>query len=342
MKLSDFKTEISLYKTIRGPIVLIVGTIVFGVLGYEIIEGWDFLESLYQTVITLSTVGFGEIKKISDAGRVFTIILVGFGIGSFGYTIGSITSFIVEGELKQTFRRKKMMKKINSLADHFILCGYGRTGKQVANEFLKEKQDFVVIDTDEKELSVYEDQFPVIIGNATEDETLIKAGIERARGLVACLKDDADNIFVTLSARQLNHKITIVTRCMQEETENKLYRAGANKVILPLVQVGKRIARMMINPDITSFMDVVSGDTELDLLIDELKILQDCELEGKTLLNSGIREKTNGMVFAIKKSYDKLIVNPSIHEEIINGDTLIVICEVGKVDILRAMAGHKR
>ena len=342
MKLSDFEKEISLYKTLRGPVVLIVGTIVFGVLGYEIIEGWSFLESLYQTVITLSTVGFGEIQEISNAGRVFTIILVAFGIGSFGYTIGSITSFIVEGELKQTFRRKKMMKKISSLTEHFILCGYGRTGRQVASEFLKEKKDFVVIDTNEDELSKYEELFPVIIGNATEDDTLVKAGIERAKGLVACLKDDADNIFVTLSARQLNHKITIVTRCLEEDTENKLYRAGANKVILPLVQVGKRLAKIMINPDITSFLDVVSGDTELDLLMDELKILQDSELDGKTVLNSGIREKTNGMVIAIKKDYDKLIVNPSIQEEIKNGDTLIVICEVAKIDILRSMAGYQR
>ena len=342
MKLSDFEKEISLYKTLRGPVVLIVGTIVFGVLGYEIIEGWSLFESLYQTVITLSTVGFMEIKEVSQGGRIFTIILIAFGIGSFGYTIGSITSFIVEGELKQTFKRKKMMKKINSLTDHFILCGYGRTGRQVASEFIKENKDFVVIDTNEDELSKYEELFPVIIGNATEDETLVKAGIERAKGLVACLKDDADNIFVTLSARQLNHKITIVTRCLEEETENKLYRAGANKVILPLVQVGKRLAKIMINPDITSFLDVVSGDTELDLLMDELKILQDSELDGKTVLNSGIREKTNGMVIAIKKDYDKLIVNPSTQEEIKNGDTLIVICEVAKIDILRAMAGHQR
>ena len=207
--------ESSILRSFQIPFILIGGTIVIGTIGFELIEGWDFLTSLYMTIITLSTVGFGEVKPLSSNGRILVIILVSFGIGAVGYTIGVITRYIVEGELKQTFKRKKMMKQIESLREHFILCGYGRTGKQVALELTKAKQEFIVID-------VYAEgfpenpPFPYIVGNATEDEILLNAGIKRAKGLIACLKDDSDNIFVTLSARQLNKEINIISyfRCL--------------------------------------------------------------------------------------------------------------------------------
>lgn len=336
---NDKNLNTSILKSFQIPFILIGGTIVVGTIGFELIEGWDFLTSLYMTVITLSTVGYGEVGHLSDNGRILVMILIAFGIGVFGYTIGTITKYIVDGELKNTFKRKKMMRQIESLREHFILCGYGRTGKQVALELVKAKKEFIVIDL-YSEGFPENPPFPYIIGNATEDEILLEAGIKRANGLIACLKDDSDNIFVTLSARQLNKEINIISRCLDEKTESKLYKAGANKVILPLIQVGKRLARMMLNPGITSFLDIVSDDEEVDLTLDELAVKENSELDGKKILNSGIRDKTNGMIIAIKKADGKLSMNPTVHEEINKGDVLVVLIESNQIDKLQKMAGH--
>jgi len=331
------KDDISIIRSFRAPFLLIISTLLVGILGFEIIEGWSFLDSLYMTVITLGTVGFSEIKTLSSAGRIFTIFLISFGITVVGYTIGSITRYIVEGEIKNIFIRKKMMKNVKNMEKHFIICGYGRTGKQVADELLKAKKDFVVIDNKEDDLKEI-GKFPYLIGDATDDEILIEAGIKKAKGLVASLKDDSDNLFVTLSARGLNKDIFIATRCLEENSEKKLYRAGANKVIMPLIQLGKRFAKLLINPDITSFLDIVSGESEVDLTMDELEIEEGSELEGKNLRNSSIRERTNGMVIAIRKEKYRLIVNPSVNEVINKGDVLIVICELDQLENLKRMA----
>ena len=315
--------EIDIFKKILSILLLLLVITVFGILGYILIEKYTFIESLWQTVITLSTVGFGELKPLSSSGRLFTILLIMVGFAVFGYGLTTLTRIIIEGEIKNVFRNRKMEKDINNLKDHVIICGYGRLGKQAALELEKWKKPYVIIEADEN-ISVHlqDSSELVVIGDATEDETLIRAGIKNAMGLIAALTDDVKNLFVTLTARKLNPVLTIVTKAEEDSSEAKLLSAGANKIISPAQIGGKRMASMLINPEVVNFLDVVISEKDIDLSMQEVKIQKNSVIEGLSIKDANIPREIK--VIGLKKEEEGMIINPPSNA-VLNADNILIV-----------------
>lgn len=315
--------EIDIFKKILSILLLLLVITVFGILGYILIEKYTFIESLWQTVITLSTVGFGELKPLSSSGRLFTILLIMVGFAVFGYGLTTLTRIIIEGEIKNVFRNRKMERDINNLKDHVIICGYGRLGKQAALELEKWKKPYVIIEADEN-ISVHlqDSSELVVIGDATEDETLIRAGIKNAMGLIAALTDDVKNLFVTLTARKLNPVLTIVTKAEEDSSEAKLLSAGANKIISPAQIGGKRMASMLINPEVVNFLDVVISEKDIDLSMQEVKIQKNSIIEGLSIKDANIPREIK--VIGLKKEEEGMIINPPSNA-VLNADNILIV-----------------
>jgi len=315
--------EIDIFRKILSILLLLLVIIVFGILGYILIEKYTFIESLWQTVITLSTVGFGELKPLSSSGRLFTILLIMVGFAVFGYGLTTLTRIIIEGEIKNVFRNRKMERDINNLKDHVIICGYGRLGKQAALELEKWKKPYVIIEADEN-ISVHlqDSSELVVIGDATEDETLIRAGIKNAMGLIAALTDDVKNLFVTLTARKLNPVLTIVTKAEEDSSEAKLLSAGANKIISPAQIGGKRMASMLINPEVVNFLDVVISEKDIDLSMQEVKIQKNSVIEGLSIKDANIPREIK--VIGLKKEEEGMIINPPSNA-VLNADNILIV-----------------
>ena len=329
-----------LEKKLKIVLMILVLVISFGTLGYTIIERWSPLDSLYMTLITLSTVGFGEVYALSPTGKIFTMILVIFGVAGAGYTISIIGQMIVEGEIKKLLGRRKMEKGLKELKDHYIVCGFGRVGRRIAQELCVRKVPFVVIDNVPAKIEQAEkDCFLFVQGDATNDHTLQEAGIERAKGLITALVNEADNVFIVLSARQLNPKLFITARVESDEAEKKLLRAGADKVVSPHKIGGIRMALTAIRPNLVDFMSVVTFDQDTDLTIEEIQIKPDSSLIQSTLRDCAIRKEFGIMVVGIKKVGKEVFLNPSPETKIEAGDILIVIGEKEKLDKLETMAG---
>ncbi|MFQ5610782.1 MAG: NAD-binding protein [Anaerolineae bacterium] len=308
-------------------VVLLIIVALLGTLGYHMLEGWAPLEGLYMTIITMTTIGYGEIKPLSESGRIFTIILSLASVGIAGYTISAVAAFIVEGDFQRVVQRQKMGKQIVKLNDHIVLCGAGRVGMQIATEFHKTRTPFVVIEHDSE---VIEDvlrlgDIPYIQGDATKDQVLRLAGIERARGLVATLNDDVENVFVTLSARSLNPSLRIVARLTDEENSEKLLRAGADEIVSPNAIGGMRIASIMIRPSVVNFLDEMLRVTGQTLRMEELHVGEGSALVGKTLGEAHIGRRTGLLIVAIKSQEAGYQFNPGAQTVLRSGDVLIVI-----------------
>ncbi|MDR3542893.1 MAG: potassium channel protein [Desulfosporosinus sp.] len=300
-------------------------TLIIGTLGLILTEHLDLAQAIYLTVETLTTVGYGDVKVHTDAGHIFLIVLMLGGVGVMLYFTGLITAFLIEGQLAGVYGRRKMNKKIEQLHDHIIVCGAGRVGKQVLYRLRKEGASCVVIEQYEDLANQFIDEgFLVIHSDATQDETLKKARIEKAKGLIAALPEDSLNVFVTLSAKGLNPGIHVVARMDQLESEKKLLRAGADKVISPAILGGWRMAMSILKPITVDYIDTVIHDHNIEMEMEELKIDQGSCLVGKTLSTSGIKQQTGAMVLAILRN-NKVISNPGAAEEILQGDLLIVI-----------------
>ncbi len=238
--------------------LLLVLLVAGGTLGYSWVEGWSVAESLYMTVITITTVGYGEVRTLSPQGRQFTILLIVFSVVTAGYSVTTLLGFIFEGQIVQLMRGRRMERAISRLSDHYIICGCGVVGKQVALEFRQAGVPFVIVERDPEHSELGRDESVLFVkGDADDDETLIEAGIEQAKGLVSALRQDGGNVFVVLTARQLNPSLMIVARAAEEQTVGKLLRAGADRVISPYQIAGRRMASVILRPSVMNFLDVV-------------------------------------------------------------------------------------
>ena len=302
----------------------LVAVIVIGVLGYEIIEGWNFLDSIYMTVTTITTVGYSEVHPLSSGGRIFSIFLMVGGVGGALYALSGIVGYIVEGNIGTVWEKRKMQNKINRLKGHFILCGYGRVGEEIARTFKEEEIPFIIIDNRPDCVARLEKaDYIYLQGDATQDEVLKNAGIERARGLIAAVGTDTDNTYITLSARELSPDLFIEARASSAEALTKLERAGANRVILPHAIGGNRMAMLALRPAVVDFIDNVIYSRGRELQLESVDIKEKSRLIAMKIKE--VRDKTRVTTLAIQKKGHTLIANPSGEEVIEDGDQLIVI-----------------
>ena len=322
---------------IRGLSMLAM-VLVGGTMGYMIIEGWRFLDALYMTVITITTVGYGEIRSVSEAGRIFTIVLIFLGIGNMGYILGMVTQTMVEFRLRSILGRRKLGLKIKSLKNHYIICGYGRIGRIITQELMSSRIPMLVVDQNPDSQSALEQiGVPYIIDDATSEDVLVEAGVERAKGLVAVVLSDADNLFITMTARGLNPDIFILARAEEEHTHKKLMRAGANRVVLPYLIGGQRMAHTIVKPAVTDFLELTVHDKSIELKMEELLVGAQSRLNGVTLQDSGIRQDMNVIIVAIKKKDGDMAFNPSSRTRIETGDTLIALGLMTDLDRLASI-----
>jgi voltage-gated potassium channel len=309
-------------------LLLFAFLLALGTTGYVLIEGWGPMDGLYMTVITLATVGYGEVHEISQSGRVFTVILILLGVGFFLYVFGNLAQFLVEGRIRVILGRRKLDKHIKQVKDHYIVCGYGRIGRVLSRFLVQRHMNVVVIEQDENRISVIdEDGMLYIMGAATDEANLVKAGIERAKGLTTALGTDAENLFVILTAKQLNPNLFIVARASQDATEKTLYAAGANVVVSPYDLGARRMAQAILRPTVIDFLDSAFVDESVDIQIEEIPVKSSSVLVGVSLQDSGIRQNLNLIIIAIKKAGGSMLFNPLAQAEVGAGDTVIVVGE---------------
>jgi voltage-gated potassium channel len=322
--------------------VLIALIVSFGTIGYMVIEEWDFIDSLYMTIITLTTAGFKEVHDLSLSGRIFTIVLLIGGVGTVFYTLGIGAKIIVEGELQEVYGRRRLEKKLKDLRDHYIVCGYGRMGKIVARELKHGKLKFAVIEKNEVILdSDKKNEFLIIQGDATRDDLLKKVGIEHAKCLISVLPTDAENLYVVLSARGLKPDLLIVARAGEEGSEQKLLRAGADRVVSPYHIGGLRMAHTALKPAVVDFIEFVTKSGNIDLQIEEITIQEGSQLVNLSLDECGIGRDLGIIIVAIKQKTGEMRFNPTFRTAIQIGDILIAVGETSKLAILEKMAAKE-
>lgn len=324
-------------KIIRGVMMLAM-VLLIGTIGYMVIEEWQLLDALYMTVITITTVGYGEIRQVSEPGRIFTIFIIFAGMGILGYTFGMVAQAMVEFQVRSILGRRKLGLKIKSLKDHYIMCGYGRIGRIIAQELNSNKIPVIVIDQNPDSKEALENQdIPYIIDDATSEDVLIEAGIERAKGLIAVVESDADNLFITMTARGLNSDLYILARADEEQTQKKLLRGGADRVVLPYLIGGHKMAQTIVKPAVTDFLELTVHNKDIKLKLEELLVGKGSRLNGVTLVDSGIRQETNIIILAIRKKDGEMSFNPSSQTWIEAGDTLISLGYSGDLERLSKM-----
>lgn len=293
-----------------------------------------------MTVITIASVGFKEVHDLSPNGRIFTIILIICGVGSVAYALTAVAKIVLEGEIKEIFGRKRLEKKIKELKNHYIVCGYGRMGKIICRELRAKNIKFVAIEK-KPDIFVEKEDLLIFEGDATKDEILKEAGIERAKGLISVLPTDAENLFVVLSARELNPDLFIVARAGEEGSEQKLLRAGADRVVSPYHIGGLRIAHTILKPAVVDFIEFATKSGNIDLQMEELTVQEGSKLAGFTLDECGIGRDLGIIIVAIKKTTGDMKFNPTFRTSIKAGDTLIALGEISKLKILEDIATAK-
>ncbi len=321
-----------IFKRVLIVILMLTAVLLAGAAGYIILENWDFIDAVYMSVITLSTVGYKEVAELSTAGKAFTIALIGGGVIAVTLAIGMFTKIILEGELGEYLRRRQMEKRIESLDEHIIVCGLGELGEEVVRNLAEDGEDFVVIENSEEAIGKAEKfvgDHPSIRGDARETEVLESAGISKARALITCLGSDSQNLFVVITARELNPSLTIVTEAIDHNVREKLRRAGADHIIAPTQIGGLRMSRVATKPAVVSFLDVVTGGPGgRELYMESVRVMENSEVASRTLAEARIPSKTGLIVLSIrKKQIGQFIYNPSSQTVLEPGDELIVMGE---------------
>jgi voltage-gated potassium channel len=319
--------------------MLIVFVITVGTVGYMLLEDWGLFDSLYMTVITITTIGFKEVHKMTEPGRVFTVILIFTSVGAVFYSLNNAARILIEGELKDVFGRRRLRKMIKKLKGHYIVCGYGRMGKIICNELNKKGTKYIAIENSPEPEAAEEMESLMLYGNATKDEVLKKAGIERAKGLISVLPSDAENLYVVLSARGMNPSLNIVARAVEDGSEQKLMRAGADRVVSPYHIGGLRIAHSVLKPAVVDLIEFSTHQGEMDLQMEEIRVQEGSDISGKTLSQCEIGKELGIIVIAVKKTDDTMMFNPTHNTEIVAGNKLLVIGESEKFKILERLAG---
>jgi voltage-gated potassium channel len=332
-----------LHKKLVVPLIVILIVFSAGIIGYMWIEGWRFLDSLYMTIITLSTVGYGEVHEVGPGGRIFTVFLILFGILLITYTAGWVAKEFIEGELRAILGRKKLDKRIKSLRDHYIICGYGRIGKIICEEFVRRSIPLVVIENNEQARRELEhDNILYLDFDATQEEALEEAGVHRARGLISVVGSDPENVYICLTARGLNQQLFILSRAENEGTETKLLQAGANKVITPYRIGGRRMAQAIVRPTVSDFLESTIHDLSFEINIEEITVGEDSPLKNLSLVESGIRREMDIIIIGIKQEDGTMVFNPSSGTKIADGDTLIAMGRNKDLESLREVLLAKK
>jgi voltage-gated potassium channel len=323
-------------KRLRRGIIILASIIAAGTIGYMLIEGWTPLDSIYMTVITVSTVGYGEVHPLSEAGRIFTIILIIGGVSGALFVFSALIDYVIEGRMGIARRKRHMKAKIAELKDHFILCGYGRVGEEVARIFTEEGVPFVTIDSRPENIALAEEQgYLCLLGDATSDKVLLEAGIERARALVAAVGSDVDNTYIVLSARGLRPDLFIEARASTKEAEAKLKTAGANRIVAPNSIGARRMALLAIRPTVADFIDTVSFRRGRELQMENIVVPDSSPLVGQTV--ASIRQHSRANILAINRKSGKLLTNPGDEESIELGDRLIIMGTAEQLTTLESL-----
>jgi voltage-gated potassium channel len=322
----------------RREILLASITLIFviavGTLGYRLIEGWPWMDGLFMTFITLTTIGFAEVRPLSDVGRFFTIILALTGIGIVTFVAARSAQLLLASD---RLRERQKMKRINQLENHYIVCGYGRVGQRLAEDLDHAGREYVVIDQSEQEVEELQDEGRLYVqGNAEDEETLAKAGIDRAFGLILALPEDSSNVFVTLTAREMNPNVFILARTIDHRNRSKLLHAGADKVIAPSEVGADRMAQVILRPNVDQFLERVLRAGALSLQIDEVEVKPGATLAGQTLAESNFRQQFSAIVIGMidQSEGNRMDFNPDPSAEIQEGDILIVL---GDPDMIRTL-----
>jgi voltage-gated potassium channel len=310
-----------------------------GTAGFHFIEGWNWFDSFYMVVITLSTIGYSEVHTLSQAGREFNIVLIISGVALVFLMIGALTQALLEFELLRVFGKRRMEREVANLKDHYIICGAGRVGNSVARELALKPCPFVIVESDEKSVADLDSKWLVLIGDAASEKTLRDAGIDRATGLVAATTTDATNIYIVLTARGLNPRIKIIARASEERAEKHLKTAGADAVISPYAAAGHRIAQSFLRPHLLDFLDIANDRSgTFEMLIEEVRIMAQSSLVGTTVGSSGIHHNFGIMILAIRHADGNTRYNPEAQEPIGPDDCLIAMGETAQLAKLEDLA----
>ncbi len=318
-------------------LILVFGTI--GTAGYHFIEGWSWFDSLYMVIVTFSTVGYAEVHPLSHLGRMFTMGVIVAGVGLVYFAIGTMTFALLEFEFDKTFGRRKMLRDIDRLSGHYIICGAGRVGTSAARELARQSAPFVVIETAHTSVEHLDKDWLVLEGDATKEPILKQAHVERASGLIAATTTDATNIYIVLTARGMNPELKIIARASEEAAGKHLVKAGANKVVSPYTFAGNRIAQSFLRPNVLDFLDLaISRDNNEEMMIEEILIDKRSRLHGSTVGSSNIHRDLGIMILAIKHANGNPGFNPTAGQSINAGDYLIVMGPAVKMSKLEAIA----
>ena len=325
------------WRRLRLALAVLAAVMLVGTIGYLVL-GFSVLDAAYQTVTTVTTVGFREVQPLSTAGKVFTIVLILMGVGTALYALGVLIQTLVEGELHDVFGRRRMESRITALQDHVIVCGWGRVGRAIAKDVAESGAPLVIVDAEPERLE--SSPHPTVVGDATDDDVLRRAGLARARALVAALDSDAGNLFVTLSARALRPDLFIVARVRVDESIEKLRRAGADRTVNPQSIGGARMAAFVLQPHVTEFLDVVMHDRDIEFRLEEVTVPATSAIAGHTLREAQIRDLTGALVLAVREPLGAFSTNPSPDSRISGGQILIAIGTPGELSALATLVGR--
>lgn len=313
--------------------------LIFGAIGFWILEEITLLDSFFLATQTVTTVGYGDVPIKTQGGKVFSIIFMLSGAGTVLYALTVLAQSIIQSEIIDAFDDRRKTKEMKKLQNHYIVCGAGRVGRRIIRNLQKENLPFVIIERDEKKVASFaEENLPILIADATNEATLTQAGVERAKGLATCLADDAANVYVVLTARGMNEKMHIVARAVEEPAEPKLIRAGANRVVAPTIIGSQSMARALLKPAIADFMDSITAET-LDLVFEEVAVNSHSPFVNKKLSETNLSSELSLIVIAIRRKDGELYFHPTGETKINEGDLLIV---VGKADSMQKLVEESK